>query len=202
VLPRHTKPIEIQVCTTAPTVDGVAGQGEYPGKSFAVAESPGRTRAPGVPCQARGTHKDGSLFIAVTIPITKPVGVDSPPKWTKSDGAEVCFSYPDKNAHHPTFVLHGFPDGTCESSTEAGASRQAADDLHKAVRYAATVSTNAWTAEWAIPLKAADLDAPLGLELNFNLGVFRREAKQWIQWAGTKGQTWRVARAGRIRLVE
>jgi len=202
VLPRHAKPLKAGQCTIAPTVDGVVGAGEYPGKPFPVAELPGRTRVPGKPCQAWATHRAGTVFIAILIPTNKPVAVDPLPKWTVSDGAEVCFSYPDKNAHHPTFVLHGFPNGACESSTEAGASSQAALDLQGAVRYAAAMTANGWSAEWAIPLAAADLEARLGLELQLNLGVFRRESREWIQWAGTKGQTWRVDRAGRIRLVQ
>ena len=199
---KRSQALVIPGCTVAPVVDGVVSPGEYSGTSFEVAEAPGRTPAPGPPCLGRAAHRGGVLFVAVTVPVSKRVPVDPAPSWTRTDGAEVCFAYPDANARHPIFVLHGFPDGTCESSTEAGASQRAADQLYRGVGYAASVSDRSWTAEWAIPLKAADLETPVGLELSFNIGVFRQEDKQWIQWAGTKAQTWRVDRAGWIRLGE
>jgi len=34
----------------------------------------------------------------------------------------------------------------------------------------------------------------------FNLGVFRSEDRQWINWVGTHGPTWKLARAGRLKL--
>jgi hypothetical protein len=193
VLPRRTKPL---------AVPQAAGAGTYPGKPTPVAETPGRTRAAGPVCQAWLVHAKGALMVKVTANLTKPLVVDAKPAWTKSDGIEVCFAYPDNNAQHPTFVLHGFPNGTSEGSTEAGAPQSAIDTLLKAVTYRASVGKSSWTAEWTIPLAAADIEAVPGLELDFNIGIFRRESKQWIQWAGTFGQTWRVARAGRIRLVK
>ena len=193
VLPRRTKPLDIPSTKTV---------GKYPGKPFPVAESQGRTQASGPVCQAQIAHLDGALLVRLEIPLTKPLKVDAKPQWTKSDGAELCFSYPDNNAQHPIFVLHGFPNGTCESSTEAGASQAAADTLLEQVRYQAKTSAKSWTAEWVVPLKAADIPGATGLELDFNIGIFRRESKQWIQWAGTKAQTWQVKRAGRIRLAK
>ena len=198
--PRRSTVLPIPSCRTAPTVDGAVAQDEYPGAALDVWETPGRTRAAGPPCAAWVTHRDGTLYVAVTVPLKTRPALTARPQWTVSDGAEVCFSFPDPNAQHPTFILHGFPDGTCESSTEAGDPPQAARVLGQAVRYAANVSAEAWTAEWAVPLSAVDLEVSTGFELDFNVGVFRREAKQWIQWAGTHAQTWRVKQAGRIRL--
>ena len=109
--------------------------------------------------------------------MTKPLKVDAKPAWTKSDGVEVCFAFPDNNAQHPTFVLHGFPNGSYEGSTEAGAPQNAVDALVKDVTFRATVQEKSWTAEWTIPLAAADIEAVAGLELDFNIGIFRRESQ-------------------------
>jgi hypothetical protein len=193
VLPRRTEALEV------PRTDKPGG---YPGKPTPVIETPGRTRADGPACQAWLAHARGALLVKVTANLTKPLSVETQPQWTKSDGVEICFAYPDNNAQHPTFVLHGFPNGTCEGSTEAGAPQSAVDAVMKSVKYRATVGKNTWTAEWIIPLAAADIEAVPGLELDFNIGIFRRESKQWIQWAGTTSQTWRVQQAGRIRLAK
>lgn len=188
-LPRRTTPLAVP-------------RGAYAEKPELVAETPGRTRVEGAPCQAWLAHRDGVLMVKVDIPLGQPVAKDQKPEWTKADGTEVCFAYPDNNAQHPTFVLHGFPDGTYDSSTEAGAPEAEATALRAKVTYRATTTPTGWTAEWLIPLAAADIPTNPGVELDFNLGVFRRSAKQWIQWAGTGGQTWRVKSAGRIRLAE
>ena len=180
----------------------MAQPGVFPGEAVPVAETPGRTRAEGPVCQAWLAHRDGTLFVRLQVPLEAPVEIEAEPAWTKSDGAEICFSYPDQNAQHPVFVLHGFPNGTSASSTEAGAPEAAAETLRKRVSYKATPTKDGWTAEWAIPLEAVDVSGNAGLELDFNLGVFRRQSRQWIQWAGTQGQTWRVKSAGRIRLAE
>jgi len=34
----------------------------------------------------------------------------------------------------------------------------------------------------------------------FNIGVFRQQDRQWINWIGTGGATWKLANAGAIRL--
>ena len=189
ILPRRTTPLAVP-------------RGAYGEKPELVAETPGRTKVEGAPCQAWLAHRDGVLMVKVEVPLGKPVAKVEKPEWTKADGVEVCFAYPDNNAQHPTFVLHGFPDGSYEGSTEAGAPEAAVAALRAKVAYRATTNATGWTAEWSIPLAAADIPANPGVELDFNLGVFRREAKQWIQWAGTQGQTWRVQSAGRIRLAE
>ena len=59
-----------------------------------------------------------------------------------------------------------------------------------------------WTGEWAIPLEAADI-APLpGIQLAFNLCVYRSESSEWILWTGTLGPAWRLENAGTIVLEQ
>jgi len=193
VLPRHTKPLLAPAAT---------GANKYPGSAAPVMETPGRNKAEGPECQAWVSHSGDVLHVKVLVRLHRPLVADSAPEWTQTDGAEVCFSYPDNNAQHPTFVLHGFPNGAHESSTEAGAPAAIADTLRKAVRFTAKVEGTQWTGEWDIPLSAVDIEAPVGLELNFNIGIFRSEPGQWIQWAGTGSQTWLVERAGRVCLAK
>jgi hypothetical protein len=33
----------------------------------------------------------------------------------------------------------------------------------------------------------------------FNLGVFRGEDRQWLNWVGTSGPTWKLASAGQLQ---
>ena len=186
-------PFRARRVAESPRIDGVAPATEYPGSTMAMKETPGRTQIAGTPCSARLTHDGSSLYVAVTIPLTKPLAPQPKPVWTKSDGAEVCFRLRGKT---PIFVLHGFPNGACESVTEAGAPDATAAALGGAVRYAARVDAKSWTAEWQLPLAAAGIEYRPGLTLDLSLGVRRLATQEWIVWAGTLSQNWRLDDAG------
>ena len=188
-LPRRTTPLLVKSLP----------QG-FPAAAELVQENQDRSKADGAPARAWLAHHDGVLRVKIDVPLTKAPQLDGPSQWTKTDGVELCFADADNNAQHPTFVLHGFPDGGCESSTEAGAPEAASTKLAAAVSFRATVNDQGWTAEWTVPLAAVAIPTAAGTDIRFNIGVFRREKRQWLQWAGTGAQTWRVEQAGTIRL--
>ncbi len=171
--------------------------------SDAIAQAPGRILAAGRPARLEVSHDGaGLLTIAIEVPLEQPLPSDTQPVWTESDGVECCLSDSDNNARHPVFVLHGFPNGTFEVSDEAGAPREESARLAADVRYRATVTPDrrSWRGEFAIPLRSIGLAGVPGTLLDFNAGVFRRESRQWLQWAGTPSQTWLVREAGQLRL--
>lgn len=171
--------------------------------SDAIAQAPGRVLAAGHPARLEVSHDGaGLLTVAIEVPLEQPLPADTQPVWTESDGVECCLSDSDNNARHPVFVLHGFPNGTFEVSDEAGAPREESARLAADVRYRATVTPDrrSWRGEFAIPLRSIGLAGVPGTLLDFNAGVFRRESRQWLQWAGTPSQTWLVREAGQLRL--
>jgi hypothetical protein len=172
----------------------------YPAQAELVQESPDRSQAEGLPARAWLAHGEGTLRVKIEVPLAKAPLRDGPGQWTKTDGVELCFADADNNAQHPTFILHGFPDGSHESSLEAGAPEAASAALARATSFQARIHEGGWTAEWTVPLAAAGIATAPGTELRFNIGIFRREARQWLQWAGTNGQTWLVDQAVVIRL--
>ena len=192
-------PFRVRRVAKPPRVDGLASPGEYPKASMVLGETPGRLQISGRPCSARLAHDGNNLYAAVTIPLTQRLAPPAKPVWVKSDGAEVCFRLRG-NTQPPIFVLHGFPNGECQSVTEAGAPEAAAAALGKAARYAAQVGAQSWTAEWLIPLAEVGIEYRPELTLDFNLGVRRLATKEWIVWAGTRSQNWRLDEAGAIVL--
>ena len=94
----------------------------------------------------------------------------------------------------------GYPNGTVQSATDAGASKDAAARLEKAARFAAKTWRQGWRGEWAIPFEALGLKPKPGLKVPFNLAVYRAEDEVWRCWEGTLAETWRVDEAGELRL--
>ena len=192
---RAVPPFRVRRVAKAPPIDGTVSPAEYPKAAISMKETPGRLQARGKPCTARLAHDGSNLYVAVTVPLSQPLTPTAKPAWTKSDGAEVCLRLRGKT---PILVLHGFPNGACESVTEAGAPKGAAAALGGAACYAAGVGIEWWTAEWRIPFAAAGIEYRPKLTLDFNLGVRRVATKEWIVWAGTRSQNWRLDEAGAI----
>jgi hypothetical protein len=98
-------------------------------------------------------------------------------------------------------VLQGFADGRHITSLNAGAPATLANTLNQATRYAARVYDQSWVGEWSIPLHALGIkNIRPGTTLGFNLGARRVETNDWLVWAGTTRENWRLDGAGRITL--
>jgi len=157
--------------------------------------APGRHKISGPPCEVWASYDDTSLLVWVTVPVKEPGRLSKTSRWGKDDGAEVCI-----RVGKTTYVLHGFPNGKHESVTEAGAPDKAAAALQRAIAFYTSVRDNSWYAAWLIPWKALGVEPKPGLTLPFNAGAWRSETREWIQWAGTKGATWRLDEAGILKL--
>jgi hypothetical protein len=72
--------------------------------------------------------------------------------------------------------------------------------LGAATQFAAKVTEDSWTGEWAIPLAAAGLGYRPGSKLGFNVGALRSEANEWVIRTGTLGPTWQLDNAGTLIL--
>lgn len=196
---RVLPPVTAPKVSVAPTVDGVVTAGEWPAQPLALQEDPGRTKIAGKPAVARLAQDGKTLYVAVTVPLDKPATLKRGETWGQDDGMEVCFRAAAAK-DSPAFVLHGFATGKFASVEDAGAPAGAVEKLGQAVRYAAQVQDNSWTAEWAIPLAAAGLTYQPGLKLAFNIGVNRTETGEWAIWQGALGPTWQVENAGVVVL--
>lgn len=129
------------------------------------------------------------------MPTTK---VSDGTSWRQDDGAEVCLGGKGADGKDVVWVIHGYANGQLELSDEAGAPPAAGEALRPRVRFTASVNADGWQAEWRLPIAALDLDVTKPVP--FNIGVFRRQDRQWINWIGTGGATWKLANAGALRL--
>jgi len=186
----------------APTLDGEAGPGEWPGKALRLAEQPSGVPLDGAPCSAHAAFDARCLYVSVAVPVAKPEALSRGSEWRVDDAAEVCLRGKTADGKPVTWVVHGFVGGACDVSTEAGAPAAAAQALLQAVEFKASVGDSGWSGEWRLPLAALGVTVSPDLRLPFNLGVFRSESKQWINWVGTGGATWKLDSAGLLRFGE
>jgi hypothetical protein len=199
VEPRYKTPVAVARAEKAPTMDGKIESGEWPTAQLRIAEGPGRESVPSPASLASVTHDANYLYVALTVPLRPTDKLEQGNSWGSNDGAEVCLQgFVPKNA--PIYVLHGFTTGQFESVSDAGASATLAKKLAEGTKYAAQVSADKWTGEWAIPLKDLGVPSPPGSKLRFNLGVRRQATNEWVMWAGTLAQTWVVENAGTLEL--
>ncbi|MBN2452202.1 MAG: hypothetical protein JXR77_17585, partial [Lentisphaeria bacterium] len=183
----------------APVADGRIGAGEWPPATLAVAQAPDGSPLRSAACVLRLCHDGTHLYAAITVPLRNVAGLRLGTLWGADDAAEVCFRDVSGAVPGPVFVVHGFAVGACESVTEAGAPREVAEALGKAVGFGSRVEADGWTGEWSIPLAAAGIRHVPGCTLHFNAGVRRTENAEWVQWVGS-GATWRLDRAGSLVL--
>ena len=117
-----------------------------------------------------------------------------------ANGVEIAFQDAQSKPAAPILNLYGFPDGSFESVTTAGASEAQAQKLAAGVTYAARLYEKGWECEWRIPWAATGIDPAKVKRLQFNIGVRKTENKAWVIWHGTGGYTFDVARAGTLVL--
>ena len=188
---------------TAPMVlDGVEGAGEWPtggdGKPVTIAQTPDRTSIPHtVPRSfARAAYDDEALCVLVTNQTRDAKTLTRGGKWGDDDGVEVCFR---AGSAGPIFVIHGFAGGKVEAVRDGGATAEQVRSLERGgLAMKSGISAGAWTAEFRIPLAAVGIVPKAGEKLQFNIGVRRMAESDWLAWAGTEAQNWRVDKAGEL----
>ncbi len=156
----------------------------------------------GPPSTALLTWDDTVLRVSIDNAVDAKKPLRPGPTWGQDDAVEVAIRNPAAGKAAPIFVLRGFPNGHFESSTEAGAPEAAAKKAGDAVKFAARViGPDRWTAEYLIPFAALGIDPAKHTRLEFNLTVRKTAADLWLEWRGTGGYSWEVAKAGFIELA-
>jgi len=122
-------------------------------------------------------------------------------EWGSSDAVEIALRNPGAGAKAPTFVLRGYPGGVFQSSTEAGATTDAAKRAAAGVRFTAGQrAPGTWQAEWMIPYASLGID-PKQQRLEFNVTVRKSAQPLWVMWVGTLDlATWDVRNGGVLEL--
>jgi len=155
----------------------------------------------GLPSVACAAYDGQALYLAVRNPMRHPDKTVMTGGWGSRDGLEIAFQDAVSKPEGPTLNLYGYPDGTIESLTIAGASAAQAEKLKQGVTYAAHRTDKGWDCEWRIPWSATGIDPAKVKRLRFNLGVRKMEDKAWVVWRGTGGYNFDVAKAGTLVLA-
>jgi hypothetical protein len=186
---------------TAPIViDGVLKPAEWGDAKTAMTLDQGLDRTPtGLPSKAWVRWDRDALWIAVDSPVSTSAPITREARWAL-DAVEVAIRNPaDKQ---PIIVLRGYPAGTFESSTEAGASAAQAKKAVNGVSFAATIpAKDRWRCEWRIPFASLGLEPRPGNRIPFNLTVRKNASKLWVMWCGTLDlATWDLRHGGLLQL--
>jgi hypothetical protein len=187
----------------APVVlDGVESPGEWPaagdGKPVMIAQTPDRTAIPYTAPRsfARAAYDDTALYVLVTNQTRDEKTLTRGDKWGSDDGVEVCFR---AGTDGPIVVVHGFVNGRVEAVRDGGATAAQVRQLQQAgLALKTSIGPGAWVAEFRLPLAALGIVPKVGEKLQFNLGVRRMAESDWLAWAGTEAQNWRVDKAGEL----
>ena len=193
--------LRIPRLTTAPTIDGVLGEQEWPTVGVPLEQDPGGDTVVS-PSRAWLAWDDAALYVA----FSNPVNGTHPPAlgqaWGTSDAVEIAVRKgTGKTA--PILILHGFANGTVASSVEAGADAESARKATGGVTFAAkVVNAGLWSCEWRIPFASLGLDPKIDQSFSANLTVRKVADNLWVMWVGTGGYSWALDRAGRMELAD
>lgn len=149
--------------------------------------------------QLLAAWKDNDLYIALRVSVPKGAKIVPGLNW-QGDGTEVAFRSGDPKNRTPIFMLWGTTDGTFNSASYGGASAEQVQLLEKKTAYAARVGNDEWTCELRIPLGDLGLKPATTRVLLFNLGVRSMAEDNWLAWAPTGAEIWRVDDAGELRM--
>jgi len=149
------------------------------------------------PSTARIGYDDDAIYIVLSNPVSNPRTLKVAGHiWGRTDAMEIAIQDGLRSNPGPILNLYGWPDGHMVSTREAGAPKEAAERLARAVTYRAAVGPDRWTCEWRIPFSACGFNSKTAPLLLFNLGVRKTAHNAWVIWRGTGGPTWRVAAGG------
>lgn len=182
-----------------PVLDGKIEGGEWPPGGTDLGELPDQRRSRGAPLVAKVCADDSNLYIALTVVAMFPEERKLGREWGKDEGVEVAMEGKGADGRPVTYVLRGFTDGKFDSLPVGGATEAEAKAIAEATGYAAAVEKQVWRCEWRIPFAALRFTPADRAFLPMDLTVYRSENNQFIQWAGTLGETWDLKRG--VRLV-
>lgn len=154
----------------------------------------------GLPSVAAAACDDDALYVTVRNPLRNRDQIVSKGGWGQQDGLELALQDAQSKPAGPVYNLYGYPDGSFDSVTTAGATPAQAEKLRLATTYAARLYEQGWECEWRIPWSAMGIDPTKVKRLRFNIGVRKPENKAWVVWHGTGGYNFDVANAGTLIL--
>jgi hypothetical protein len=195
--PAATAPLAVAAQGPAPAFGG-ATPGEWPGTALKLAQTPDGAPLAAAPASANVVRSGGDLFVRIVVPVVAAKNLTKGAAWRTDDGAEVCILGQTAAGAKAVWVVHGFAGGAFELSDEAGVPVAVNAGVRDKVAFAARITATGWEGEWRLPLAVLGIktDAPAP----FNLGVYRSEDRQWLNWIGTAGPTWKLESAGRLKL--
>ncbi len=135
---------------------------------------------------------DEALYIAAKHPVKNVSQLAAGHAWGKNDGMEVAFQDAFSAKPGPVITLYGFPDGTFESSENAGAPADVVERMQKAVVFMPHTGSDSWSCEWRIPFSACGFSPKTAPHILFNLGVRKTDPADWVILRGTGGATFKV----------
>ncbi|MBC7289027.1 MAG: right-handed parallel beta-helix repeat-containing protein, partial [Armatimonadetes bacterium] len=188
----------------APTIDGDVSAAEWLGadrsKALPVREGiNGEIVKP--PSWAWVVWDGRYLYVAVENELAAAGAVSGGHKWGADDAGEIAICPQPGERSSYIIVLRGYTDGHFESSSEAGAPKEAVERALTNAKYAAKVAGKSWRCEWRISLSAIGLDPSRSKQVPFNISVRKTKPEpQWLMWRGTGGYTWAVEKAGILEL--
>ena len=151
---------------------------------------------------ACAAYDSEALYLAVRNSVADADSLVTGRGWGRNDGVEIALQDVSGPAG-PILNLYGYPDGSFESVTEAGATPAQAEswEVRRCTRHRSAASAGA--ANGACPGKRPESSPPRSHRLWFNIGV-RKSAGGggWIAWEGTGAQNYVVAHAGDLVLVD
>jgi len=203
-LPVSSTHLEAMMLRGPVAIDSTSAIGAWPGATAANAlilnKAPdGAVLMP--PSMAWLAWDASSLYVAIHNDVNPAKPLASQAHWGVNDAVEVALRDSSK-PHSPILVWRGYPNGKFETSTEAGASIEAANRALLGVQYVARIENSAsWDATWRIPFASIGIDPGKTKQLDCNLSVRKTADDQWVMWQSTGGYTWDVDHAGRLVLA-
>lgn len=183
--------------TTPPTVDGKLDGEEWPAGGIGLAQLPDQRAARGAPVTAKLCATDNDLYVAVNVVSMYPEERKTGTQWGVDEGVEFAVQGRREDGSTVDYVLRGFTDGSFSSLPLAGATEVEANAFGQAVEYGASLDKTIWRCELRVPFAALRFIPADKAQLPLNITVYRSEDNQYLQWAGTSGETYDLQRGGR-----
>jgi len=181
-----------------PAIDGKLAGDEWPSGGQDLSELPDQRRARGAPILTKLCADATNLYVGVAVVCMFPEDRKLGRVWGQDEAVELAVEGQRADGKPVTYVLRGFAGGAVESLTLGGATEAEAQSLARTIGYAPDVGKQVWRCEWRIPLAALRFTPSDRAVLPLNVTVYRSETNQFIQWAGTLGDTWDLKHGGRL----
>jgi hypothetical protein len=197
--PRET-PVyaNVMILTNPPVIDGKLDGMEWPSGGTGLGELPDQKRSRGAPLMAKLCADTTNLYVGVVTVSMFPEERKLGRSWGNDEGMELSVEGKQADGQAVTYVFRGFTDGKFDSLPVGGATETEAKTIAEAMKYSAVVDKQVWRCEWCLPFEALRFAPTNSAKLPMNVTVYRSENSQFIQWAGTLGETWDLKRGGRL----